>query len=103
MDELRAAVLYEVLAKGPDVRRAALSWHLVKPGLKGIKLLKAWSRASGVGVDALEDIEPMLRLHRICLDDRSLDADAGKILKHFAADGLRRLQDPTSKRRPPKR
>ena len=94
--ERRTVTLYEMLTSCPEVRQAALSWPLVRKDAKrGPKLYSSWSRVSGLDYGEIERIAPMLLAHRVCLEDRTVDADAEKILGFLVAEAMRKKKSRT--------
>lgn len=83
-------MLVEILAHSPDARRAAVSWPLVPAGGDRRRMLKAWSRVSGLSIARVDAIGDMLFAHRVCLPDRTVDPDALRVIEHLAAEVLRK-------------
>lgn len=86
----RTLVLVELLAGDADARRAAISWPLVPPGLRGLALLRSWAHCSGIPMARLDSRADMLQRHGICRPDRTVEPEALRVIEHLAADTMRR-------------
>lgn len=87
----RALVMMEFLVDD-DARRVALSWPLIPPEMRGLKMHRRWAALAGVNLGRLELLAKMLQGHKICLPNRTLDPEAVKVLEHMAATAFRKRQ-----------
>lgn len=91
-DPARTAIAVTLLATDEPARRLVLAWALVPPGLRGARLLVAWSRLAAVPRLQTERLAHGLFAHQIVHEDRTVDPEALRVVQHVAAETLRSTQ-----------
>jgi hypothetical protein len=87
----RLALAVEMLRDDPDARRAVLTWPSVPKELKKrADIIEAWAKVSHIEETALDWLADALFAQKICLDDRTVDPMATRVIEHMAAEFLRR-------------
>jgi len=89
-DTNRTAVAVTLLAGDEAARRLVLSWPLVAVELKDRAVLAEWAKVAGISFSLTERLSHALFRHQVCLPDRTVDAEALKVVTHIAAATLRR-------------
>ncbi len=91
-DSTRTATLTTLLADDAALRRLVVSWALVTANAESRAALAEWSRVTGVPRSKVERDAVVLFRHGICRPDHTVDAEALRIVAHFAAESLRAAQ-----------
>lgn len=87
----RLALAVEMLRDDPDARRAVLAWPYVpKEITKRKPLIEKWAEVSRVEEITLDSLADALFAQKICLEDRTVDPMATRVIEHIAAEFLRR-------------
>ncbi len=87
----RLAIAVELLGNDPEARRAVLAWPLVPKELTNRDdIIEAWAKAAHVEDSALDWLADALFAQEICLDDRTVDPMATRVIEHIAAEFLRK-------------
>jgi hypothetical protein len=88
-DPQRVATAVTLLGHCEAARRLVLSWPLVPAGLSRRKALVEWSRVSGVALAETQRLAEVLFAHALVREDRTVDAEATRVVQHVAAEQLR--------------